>query len=146
MLKNVRHEAFCQAYALGGNASEAYRKAGYSAKDADVAGPRLLGNVGIQQRIEQIRLENDGKSELTKAQALHYLAQIIRTPIGEIDQNHHLAQEYAITEHGHRLKMPGKLEALKLLGQWCGWEKGTEAENKAADSLRDVMAEIRARR
>ena len=40
---------------------------------------------------------------------------------------------------------PDKLGALALLGKWCGWEKGTVAENKAADAL-GTMVRRRAHR
>lgn len=127
-LKNARHEAFAVAWAKGASATEAYRKVGYTAKDADTAGPRLSANVGIKARKEWMQAQTAARSILSRDDGLKILA--------EIAQN---------TEE------PGQSRtgALKVIGQWCGWEKGTEAENKAAGALMtfaDQLAKIRSRR
>jgi len=48
---NDRQAAFVREYLLSRNATDAYVKAGYAPKHADVAGPRLLGNVGVAAHI-----------------------------------------------------------------------------------------------
>ena len=59
MLSNPRHEAFCQGVATKLlSATEAYRQAGYAAKDADVNGAALMGNHGIRERIKELRAES----------------------------------------------------------------------------------------
>jgi len=45
-----KQKLFVAEYLASRNATDAYRKAGYAPKDADVAGPRLLGNVGIAEK------------------------------------------------------------------------------------------------
>lgn len=60
MLDNPRWEKFCQLYAVSGNASAAYRGAGYSPKSDDVArkaASRLLTYVDIQTRIQELTAE-----------------------------------------------------------------------------------------
>lgn len=47
-----KQRVFVELYLTLWNATEAARQAGYAAKNADVQGPRLLGNVGIQKVIE----------------------------------------------------------------------------------------------
>jgi phage terminase small subunit len=47
----TRQERFCLEYAKSGNATQAAIAAGYSAKNADVAGARLLVNVRIAERL-----------------------------------------------------------------------------------------------
>ena len=57
MLDNPRWEKFCQAYAVDGNATSAYKKAGYKVKDdesAGAAGRRLLQNVTVRNRIDEL--------------------------------------------------------------------------------------------
>lgn len=90
---------------------------------------------------------------ISDKRALEILAEIVMTPIGEIDQHHFLAQEYSETpcKEGTaiRIKMPSKLDALKVMGTWCGWEKGTEAERKGAEALggvAELIHRIRARK
>lgn len=60
MLDNPKWEKFCQAYAQDGNAAAAYRAAGYTAKNtasASAAAVRLLNNVKVQERIQELTEE-----------------------------------------------------------------------------------------
>jgi phage terminase small subunit len=72
-LKNARHERFAQEVAQGKSAGEAYRLAGYRAANhsAETAGPRLLKNVQIQQRIVQLQQKVARKAEITLESLLH---------------------------------------------------------------------------
>jgi len=49
-----RQAAFVAEYVKDGNATQSAIRAGYSEKTADVQGPRLLGNVGIQHALQQV--------------------------------------------------------------------------------------------
>lgn len=60
MLENVRWERFCQLYARDGNASAAYRGAGYNPKSEASAynsASRLLGYDEIRRRIQELTQE-----------------------------------------------------------------------------------------
>ena len=60
MLRNPRWEKFCLEYAKSANASEAYRKAGFTAKNPETAASssrRLLLNANIQKRLEELTHE-----------------------------------------------------------------------------------------
>jgi hypothetical protein len=85
---------------------------------------------------------------LTKEEGLAVLSAIVRTPAGEIDENHFLAQEIRETSTGRTVKMPGKLEALRTLGDWLRWDadKEKEAAREGALSVAAQIAAIRARR
>lgn len=54
---NARKERFCLEYAASGNATQAAVAAGYSPKTARSQGQRLLTNVDIKTRIEEIQQE-----------------------------------------------------------------------------------------
>lgn len=57
---NPKQEAFCLHYAKTGNATESYKAAGYKPKTEKATGAaasRLLGNVRIQERIQEIAEE-----------------------------------------------------------------------------------------
>ena len=56
---NRRQQLFAEAYIECGNATEAAKRAGYSEKNADVTGPRLLRNVGISEYIARRTREQD---------------------------------------------------------------------------------------
>lgn len=57
MALSNKQRAFVEHYIILWNASEAARRAGYSHKNANVVGPRLLANVGISAEIS-LRLAN----------------------------------------------------------------------------------------
>lgn len=48
---------FCREYLIDLNATKAYIRAGYSAKTAHSAGPRLLDNVEVQEEIQRLMTE-----------------------------------------------------------------------------------------
>lgn len=57
-LKNYRHELFCRKYIELGIGIDAYKAAGYACKNdqaAKAAASRLLTNVNVQKRIEELK-------------------------------------------------------------------------------------------
>lgn len=54
---NARKERFCLEYAASGNATQAAIAAGYSPKTARSQGQRLLTNVDIRDRLEELQQE-----------------------------------------------------------------------------------------
>lgn len=57
MLKNPKWEKFCLEYAKNPNGAEAYRKAGFTAKNPETASAcsaRLLSKDSIQKRLEEL--------------------------------------------------------------------------------------------
>lgn len=111
-LPSERHERFACALAEGKPAAEAYRLAGYSEKHSKQAASRLAARDDVQARVAEIRGEANAMSRLTKEKAMEVLARIAR--------------------HGERAS--DKIRALQVLGRWCGWESGTQAENRLADA------------
>ena len=74
-------EKFCVEFVRCGNATEAYKAAGYKAKTdkaASTVAARLLGNVGIQQRIEELRREMDSRKIMDAAERRELLTQFAR--------------------------------------------------------------------
>jgi phage terminase small subunit len=53
MALTPKQASFVSEYLIDKNATQAAIRAGYSAKTADVQGPRLLGNVSVSQAIAQ---------------------------------------------------------------------------------------------
>lgn len=50
-----KQEKFCQEYINTGNATQSYINAGYSKTGADAGASRLLGNVSIKNRLEELK-------------------------------------------------------------------------------------------
>jgi phage terminase small subunit len=66
----ARQEKFVEEYLVDLNATQAAIRAGYSAKDADVQGPRLLGNVGISESIAKAKQERAKRTGITSDRVL----------------------------------------------------------------------------
>ncbi len=123
VLDNQRHERFAQLVATKGkNDLQAYQEAfecDYEA--AQSSAYRMRENVGILNRIKQLQEAAAGKSVLSLAEKRAFLAQVVRTPIGEVDERSTLAQSLKVSKDGDReIKMVGKLEALTLDAKLAG--------------------------
>ena len=68
-----KQEAFVREYLIDMNASAAYRRAGYISGNADVNGPRLLGNAGIRVALQAAM---DARSKRTEISADYVLTTI----------------------------------------------------------------------
>ena len=74
-------EKFFIEFVRCGNATEAYKRAGYKARSDKVAGTaaaRLLGNVGIQRRIVELQSEMDSHKIMDAAERRELLTRFAR--------------------------------------------------------------------
>lgn len=83
-LVNAKWERFCLEYVKDLNATQAYIRAGYSAKDADVSGPRLLGNAGLQERVAFLKEEQFKALHMGANEVLALMATRARFNVGRI--------------------------------------------------------------
>jgi hypothetical protein len=127
-LKNIRHERFCLLYVILGNATEAYRQAGYRAKTPDVNACQLLGKPKITSRIAEIKAENRSFDTLGRGDAIKYLWRLIFTP-----------SDGAPTESD-------KLRAFEILSRMCGWNEAETINIGVANSLTTYLTELRSQR
>lgn len=93
---NVKQARFAELVASGENSTQAYLKAGYEVSNAIAgsAGARLLKNVRVAARVAELRSVQTRTNLLTKDEKRAFLAEILRTPIGEIGPDSVLCQEY----------------------------------------------------
>jgi hypothetical protein len=153
-LKNQNHEKFAQAVANGSTGVQAYKdqvSEGCTTMSAMTQASRLLADVKISSRVAELqKLANDTLEKRlgwNKEKALTYLVEVLETPIGEVDQNHRLAQEVTRDEIGGqqgklrqgqypegnesssptgervKIKLPSKADAMKQLAVMCGWNE-----------------------
>ena len=54
-------------------------------------------------------------------EAVQYLVEILKTPIGEVTVDHRLAQSY--DAKSGKIELPNKLGAMQLLAKMCGWNE-----------------------
>lgn len=77
-----RWETFCQLYAAGGiTATEAYRKAGFSPRNASSGANRLLQRPEVQARIAELQAPALERAALTISEALEHLGDVARTEL-----------------------------------------------------------------
>lgn len=152
ILKNQKHERFAQLIATGVSATEAYTKVyRKKGKVAGSAGGRLLKNVGIQQRLSELQQKAETKAVLTLAEKREFLRRVVMTPVGEVDQDSDLCQEYTKRfEAGGetnpdfevvKIKTPCKLKALELDAKLAGEFK--EKVEVSVDGLGELLKAIR---
>jgi hypothetical protein len=132
-MKNLTllQEKFIEAYLADNekNAGEAYLKAGFKATKASswTLSSRLLQKPEIKAAIEARRQKMREEAHLSRMDIVGFLCDNIKTPVGEVDENHRLAQEHSLDESETRtrtrIKMPAKLEAVKILVQMMGWNE-----------------------
>lgn len=83
---NVKQEAFCLHYAKSGNATEAYKKAGYNAKTENAIcanATRLLRNDKIQARLKELAEELASDKIASIREIQEYLTSVMRRELKE---------------------------------------------------------------
>lgn len=126
-----KQAAFVREYLIDLNASAAYRRAGYTSGNADVTGPRLLGNVGIKKAIQFEMDKRAKRVEITSDQVLKNIIEISqrclqRDPVmvGKGKDRKQLTQEIVDPDTGEEIlaqvfqfDAQGALRAQELLGK-----------------------------
>lgn len=77
---NHRQKAFVEHFAVCGNAAEAARRAGYSARTARQQGERLLTNVDIQKRLNEINEQISEQRIADAEEVRRFLTDTLRSP------------------------------------------------------------------
>lgn len=140
-----RQQAFVDEYIVSLNATQAAIKAGYSAKTADVQGPRLLGNVGVAAAIAAAKQARSERTEITADNVLRELAAVAFAHMGqyatwnddrvsltdssEVDPRAVSEVKQTVNQFGNNvsIKLHDKLGALAKLGDHLGlWKKEPE--------------------
>ena len=125
----------------------AFTEAGYSASSAQQNAHRLSENEGVKARIAELKHRNAEKCEMARAEAVQYLVEILKTPIGEVTADHRLAQ--SCDAKSGKIELPNKLGAMQLLAKMCGWQAAERHEIdhnfKEQQELVEVIARLRGR-
>lgn len=132
----VKQEAFCMHYAKTGNATESYCAAGYeskSKKSASASAARLLANVKVQERLQEIaqEIKSNKIADITEIQ--EYLTSVMRREKQEsvvvtVSEKH---SYYAPDEKDVMRKFTNEVEVPKIVEIPA---KLSDA-NKAAETL-----------
>lgn len=118
---NQRRQTFCEYYIKSGNAADAAKEAGYSARTARSIGQRLLTNVDIQdyirQRNEEIGAENTAE-------------------VGEI------RQFWTGIIRDREVKITDRLKASELLAKTYGVFMERFITERQGTTIRDAMGNL----
>ena len=113
----IKQEKFCLEYAKSGNAAESYKKAGFKCKNPQIASAsatRLLKNVNIQAKLQQIQAELQQDDIVEIVEVKKKLTKIIRQE----------AMEEVVTMKGQKLTVKNSikdcLKAIELWGKMAG--------------------------
>jgi hypothetical protein len=146
-LRKVCHEKFAQAVASGLNASEAYRQVSGNHKNANVHSDEWMKCRGVEERIRELQEENNRKSELSREEALAFLANVVRTPAGDVGPHDALCQAHKHTIgdgwESHDIRVPDKLGAIQQLARMCNWN-APEKFQVSGDTLSAYLVALRA--
>jgi hypothetical protein len=126
-LKNPRQEQFCLLYYIMGNASEAYRQAGFKTKVPQINASRLLTKANIISRIAEIRAQNEPKKVRNREGLIEWLDDLMSRPADE------------------PVKWSDKLRAAEIIARMCGYNAADRVEVHAGDSLNNYIVALRAR-
>ena len=118
-------ERFCALYIALGNASEAYRQAGYHSKNADVCSAKLLVTAGIENRLSELKAKNEAKTVMKREEALMILAEIARSTCDEWT------------------KQSDRERAIEILARMCGWNEAEKFQLAASNSLTTYLLDLR---
>lgn len=106
---------------------DAYRRAfnrnDMSGVAASKAASRLSKNSEVCRFMDELAAELDKEAIASRQECLEFLTSIIRTPVGQVTAESPLAQELNESESGVRIKMPGKIEAVRELAKLAGYNE-----------------------
>ena len=154
-LDDPKQEKFANLVANTNKITESFRKVFKpkgTKKSVNESASKLAAKV--KPRIEELRLESkeiaDKLRILTKTELLLFLSDVVRTPVGEIDEMSPLCQEVKYSDQGAKTtKMPGKIDAGKTLAAMQGWNAKEEvkldltASAEVAEALSVLFAKKR---
>lgn len=83
MILTPKQERFCVEYLVDCNATQAAIRAGYSAKTARSQGQRMLTNVDIKSKIDELREELKNSRIASAVERMEFLTQVMRGEITE---------------------------------------------------------------
>ncbi|MBT9449981.1 terminase small subunit [Akkermansia glycaniphila] len=132
---------------------DAYRKAfskkGMKDATASKAASRLSKNVELCRYMDSLNADLDKAAILSKQQRMEWLSRVVTTPIGDVGQESDLCQEFSTTESDMgssvKVKMPGKIEAIRELNKMDGAYEPERVEVKSELSFSSLLAGIAGR-
>lgn len=99
-------------------------------------------NAQVAQRIAELKSEQAAASKLGRDDLRRWCERVIMATPKQASLDSDIC-EMVMTKNGPVATISSKLGAMDRLIRLCGLDKGTEAENKASDSIADLIMRIR---
>lgn len=161
-LNDAMREEFAKLLAGGTCRGEALRAVNARAaswrEETVVRRAESLAEEGdVKARVAELLTAAAEKGILSKRERMVWLSRVITTPPAEVDEGSDLCQEVNETGHGRRMKMVGKIEAMRELNRMDGAYEperleqvvavfGDEEQARADAVLRAALERARAQR
>lgn len=133
VLKNARHERFCQLVVSGKTADAAYKEAGFSSDRGNAA--RLTANDSVKARIAELNNEAAKLAKYEKADMIRDLVSIIKGKPSAANMERELC-ELRMSAAGPYAAFPDKLTAMTRLAKMLGWD---EAEKQEVNGVTEIV-------
>ena len=164
-----KQEMFCREYLIDLNATQAAVRAGYSEKTANAQASRLLVNVNIQNRIQELKSNRNERVEVDADYVLKRLVEIdqmdvldILTDTGDLKPIKEWPKSWRTTLSGFdvmaissgedeteallkKIKWPDKVKNLELLGKHIdvqAFREQVKGEHSVTQSLSELMDDL----
>lgn len=149
---NPRQQAFADLILLGRPAGRAWEQAGFKAraKSAEVQACKALKKPKMRAYLKNERERMQETARMERHELVTYLADVIRTPIGELTPNSPLVKRFTKVELADgvirtSIEMVSKSDACRLLSIIMGWNAPEKHDLDASDAIKSMLAKIRSR-
>lgn len=145
-----KQKAFARGLFEGLSQRAAYKKA-YDCstkkdKTVDELASRLASNAKVQSYLNELNKEVEMSAVLSRQERMEWLSDVVRTPIGKVDENSSLCQSHSVTESefGSTIKvtMPSKLAAITELNKMDGAYEPEKIEVKSELSFSALLKSL----
>jgi hypothetical protein len=153
-LLNPRHEAFAQFVVNGLDKRVAYRRASKNGRGGPgkpendrVHAAEFMKRKGVKERIQELQEANARKAQMSRDEALAFLADAVRTSAGAVDSDSWIVQSVKRSEDGTvvEIKLPDKVQCVAQMARMCGWNSAEKIELGISDKVRAYLEDIRSK-
>ena len=114
-----KQERFCQEYINTGNATQSYINAGYSKTGAEAGSSRLLINVNIKTRLDELKKEAQKEFKVDRKFLFDGYMELIEkhkdlTPAVAKGSYDSIAKMFGLNE-ADKVELTGKIEGFKIV-------------------------------
>lgn len=123
---NEKQKAFCREYILDFNATQAAIRAGYTKRNTNRIGSRLLSKVDVQEYIDELKHQAAVKSRVTPEWILNKLEKIVEMGLGQeqtdvvVKENVAPGISSTMSQKMTKADLAAAKSALDLLGRYHG--------------------------